>query len=1107
MAKKKISERSKKTPVDFEVPMKLKEGVMGGGNIDSGEDYGWRSLTAQAQRDLSPLAQKRMQEIAFYLYDSNPMAHRIIDIGKEFIVGDGFRYMAKDEKIQKVLDEFWNDPDNAWNIKQDSKVLELSLWGEQCYPVYVNKHNGHVKIGYLDPGLISKVKLDSSNPERVDEVHWSKRSKVIKWKAINTDNKVRSKTSGRLVGDCFYFSINRVVFSSRGRSDLLPLCLHPDTLLNTLEGDIPIKKLAGKEVLLYSWDQNKNKLVVGNATDIRKTRSNAELVKVHFTNGDSIITTPDHPLLLINAKAYRQAKDFLPSDRVQAVCRKVKDGYMWVQYKKSKWKLEHRFIMEQILGRELSHTELVHHKNGDTLDNRVENLSVMSRANHALLHIEDNLHQTKSMLKHKKVMAEKMKGNSHAKGNRFKLTKEQIQKEVVALKNRYKNMSTKQKKELKERMTKTSLARFQDGKKINQYATFNHEVLFVEKLDYKSDVYDLNVENYNNFSANGIIVHNCDWIDGYDQFLFARLERAFFLNNYIWDILCEGMSKEEVEEFAKNLKTPSPGSARVHNEKIKYSTVSSNLESADASSEANLFKTQILGGAGYPDFWFGESDKTTRACYSDDTETLTENGWKKYWEIEKDEKIATFNRNKDCIEFHIPKAFYLYDYKGEMYHFENKRTDIMVTPEHKIWLKEGHSNKWELIKAEDITYKTFFIREGAKNWTGKNTKYLDLPYVAYDVQSRKKDFPRKIKMDIWMEFLGWYLSEGWLGKSKNQFSVSIAQKDKKNILKIRKMLTALGFPFRERYNDKGCLIFSLNNKSLWYYLDKNVGNGSASKKIPQYVLQLNKNLLKILFASMMDGDGHYDNRKGRNCFTYATKSPMLKNDFQTLCLLIGFSTRTRIGKKDKFRWFEITGSKTIERDIRNRGQVVRGKQYDSHIQKEKYNGKVYCFEVPNALFITRRNDKIAIQSNTAQEVSLPTLKKLRGRQKYIKYMIEYIFNFVIDQKIIHGMLPKDVDRKFVVMPAPIITKDARGLAITVDKFANAMTVAVDRGWIGEDTARTAFRTFMTDLGIELHELEELSNYAQTYKKAKGGKDDSETKDKDKGKKDEGKQDE
>ena len=29
-----------------------------------------------------------------------------------------------------------------------------------------------------------------------------------------------------------------------------------------------------------------------------------------------------------------------------------------------------------------------------------------------------------------------------------------------------------------------------------------------------------------------------DWLDGYDQFLFARLERAFLLNTFIQDIEC-----------------------------------------------------------------------------------------------------------------------------------------------------------------------------------------------------------------------------------------------------------------------------------------------------------------------------------------------------------------------------------------------------------------------------------------------------------------------------------------------------------------------------------------------------------------------------------------
>lgn len=60
-------------------------------------------------------------------------------------------------------------------------------------------------------------------------------------------------------------------------------------------------------------------------------------------------------------------------------------GYMKISIKGKEYKY-HRYVLSVYLGRELDVDELVHHKDGNRLNNSLENLEIMSRSAHMKLH-------------------------------------------------------------------------------------------------------------------------------------------------------------------------------------------------------------------------------------------------------------------------------------------------------------------------------------------------------------------------------------------------------------------------------------------------------------------------------------------------------------------------------------------------------------------------------------------------------------------------------------------------------------------------------------------------------------------------------------------------
>ncbi|RIX47447.1 MAG: hypothetical protein D3M94_07180 [Rhodocyclales bacterium GT-UBC] len=208
------------------MPMREAAGV----TVDEDEEN-WRRLSGDTQRDLSPMTQHRAREISAWLWQANLLANRIIELPLAFMLAEGVKLTCGDPDLQIELDRFWTDPINSMDIKLEKKVRELAIYGEQCYPAFVNEVSGRVRLGYLDPALIQTVVVDPDNTEQAigivtvkDKKGVARRFKII----VNGDDSELFTERTQQIrqtftdGECFYFTVNSLSSGVRGRPDLLP---------------------------------------------------------------------------------------------------------------------------------------------------------------------------------------------------------------------------------------------------------------------------------------------------------------------------------------------------------------------------------------------------------------------------------------------------------------------------------------------------------------------------------------------------------------------------------------------------------------------------------------------------------------------------------------------------------------------------------------------------------------------------------------------------------------------------------------------------------------------------------------------------------------------
>jgi hypothetical protein len=190
-----------------------------------GEGYRRLSGSDSRMRDLMPMAQDRMFELAYYMWDSSAMMRRLAVMDRSFIFNGKISFTSDEPDVQDLLDIFQKDPENRIALKYPEKAMWLSILGEQCWPVNVNPYNGFVRLLYRDPAEIVDVFVNPLNVEQVMQVELRTAGgrTTEKLAVIRKDYNVKVKTYARLVGECFFVKINAPPNSPRGRSDYLTL--------------------------------------------------------------------------------------------------------------------------------------------------------------------------------------------------------------------------------------------------------------------------------------------------------------------------------------------------------------------------------------------------------------------------------------------------------------------------------------------------------------------------------------------------------------------------------------------------------------------------------------------------------------------------------------------------------------------------------------------------------------------------------------------------------------------------------------------------------------------------------------------------------------------
>ena len=335
-------------------------------------------------------------------------------------------------------------------------------------------------------------------------------------------------------------------------------------------------------------------------------------------------------------------------------------------------------------------------------------------------------------------------------------------------------------------------------------------------------------------------------------------------------------------------------------------------------------------------------------CFTPETEILTENGFIRFDQLDKNIKVAQYNSESDGITYVNPIRYIKNYTTDDLVHmYSDNGIDLITTKNHEMLIFDRKKNQIKKTYAIDLKKSTNNLMLVSSLNTVSRENQDELSYYE--------------KLELAFQADGSYHSM-YSGKYKdsNKCSILFSFSKERKLKEFEKTFTTANKLKSHCKTD--------NKKERKRFILENVLKNKLSKNLRD-IFDITKFSTKKAIAFLdylMIWDGHITKE---GAYYYSSKIKDNVEFVQEICIIAGKKTRLGI---------QIDNRSDTFSDIYRIYISHTNKFTTSRIKTSlvKYNGYVYCVEVPDGNIVVRRNNKVIIVGNCHREYNTKRTREM-----------------------------------------------------------------------------------------------------------------------------------